>query len=57
MRLNLDETKDFLSRAGFALSPSSKADLIVEYFIEKKEYDIYVINLALFDHQQPLLGA
>ena len=57
MKLNLDETKDFLARAGYALSPSSKADLIVEYFIDNEEFDIYTINLALFDHEQPLLGA
>lgn len=56
LRLNLDETKDFLRRAGYALSPSSRFDLIVEYFIEQEVYDTYTINLALFDHNQPLLG-
>ena len=56
LRLNLDETKDFLSRAGYALSPSSMFDLIVEYFIENEVYDIYTINLALFKHEQRLLG-
>ncbi len=57
LRLNTDETRDFLGRAGYALSPSSRFDLIVEYFIEEEVYDIYTINLALFDHDQPLLGA
>ena len=56
LRLNVDETKDFLKRAGYAFSPSSKFDLIVEYFIDQKVYDIYTINLALFEHGQPLLG-
>lgn len=56
LELSLDETKDMLSRAGFALSPSSRFDLIIQYFIENGVYDIYVINLALFDHKQPLLG-
>lgn len=56
LRLNLDETKDFLSRAGYALSPSSMFDIIVEYFIEQEVYDIYTINLALFKHEQQLLG-
>ena len=56
LELDLDETKDFLGRTGYALSPSSVFDLIIEYFIEQKVYDYYTINLALFDHNQPTLG-
>jgi hypothetical protein len=56
LELNLDETKDFIGRAGYALSRSSKADIIVEYFIQRKEYDIFTINETLFAFQQPLLG-
>ncbi|WP_031555417.1 macro domain-containing protein [Lachnospira multipara] len=56
LELNLDDTKDLLSRAGLALSPCSKQDVIVQYFIEKKAYDIYEINLALFEHGEQLLG-
>ena len=57
LELNLDETKDFLGRAGYAFSPSSRFDLIIEYFIQNEVFDTYTINLALFDHDQPLLGA
>lgn len=57
LRLNLDETKDFLMRAGYAFSPSSKFDLIIEYSIEHGVYDLMLINGALFDHDQPQLGA
>ena len=56
LKLNLDDTKDFIGRAGYAFSPSSIFDLIIEYFIEQEVYDTYTINLALFDHNQPLLG-
>lgn len=56
LKLNLDETKDLLGRAGYALSPSNKFDLIIEYFIGQEVYDTYTINLALFEHKQPLLG-
>lgn len=56
LELNLDQTKDLLSRVGLALSPCNKLDLIVEYFIEREAYDIYYINSALYDHGQELLG-
>ncbi|MBP5281439.1 MAG: RNase III inhibitor [Lachnospiraceae bacterium] len=56
LELSLDDTRDFLGRAGYALSPSSVFDLIIEYFIEHGVYDTYTINLALFKHDQPILG-
>ncbi|MCR5323869.1 MAG: hypothetical protein K6E85_11440 [Lachnospiraceae bacterium] len=55
LKLSLDEVKDFLARAGYALSPSSRFDLIIQYFVEQEVYDLYTINLALFEHDQPLL--
>ena len=57
LELNIDETKDFIGRAGYALSHSSKSDIIVEFFIERKEYDIFTINEALFAFGQPVLGS
>lgn len=56
LELDLDDTKDLLSRARLALSPCSKQDVIVQYFIEKEAYDIYEINVALFEHGEQLLG-
>ena len=56
LELNLDETRDFIGRAGFAISHSSKLDIIVEYFIKRGEFDIFLINDTLFSFNQPLLG-
>ena len=57
LELNLEETRDFIGRAGFALTHSSKFDIIVEYFIRKGDYNIHEINLMLFEFDQSQLGS
>ena len=56
LELTLEETDDLIGRAGFRLSDSIPFDVIIKYFIEKGNYNIFEINEVLFAFNQPLLG-
>ena len=57
LELSLEDTKDLIGRAGYALTNSSKFDLIIRYFVEQGNYNVVEINLALYEFDQSLLGA
>ena len=56
LELDLEQAKDLLARADWAFSPSSKVDLIVQKAIIDKQYDIYQLNLVLFQYTNEILG-
>ena len=57
LELPLAQMQEMLGKAGFTLSHSSKFDIIVEYFVERGNYNVYEINEALFTFDQSLIGA
>ena len=57
LELTLEETENLLRIAGFAISHSSRFDIILEYFLKKRMYNIFEINEVLFHYDMPLLGS
>ena len=57
LELSLPETEKLLKKAGFALSHSSRFDIILEYFIQRRYFDVFEINEVLFQFDMPLLGS
>lgn len=57
LELDLAQTRDLIGRAGYTLTNSSIFDLIIQYHIENKQYNVVQINIVLYEFDQPLLGA
>lgn len=50
MKLNLDQARDLLKKAGYSFSHSSKTDLIIEYFLKTGEYNINTLNTVMYEY-------
>ena len=57
LELDLPETEDFIRRAGYTLTHSSKFDIIVEYFIKERNYNLIELDQVLYHFDQPLIGS
>ena len=57
LELDMDETNDLIGRAGYTLTRSSKFDVIIMYFIQSRNYNMFDINETLYEFDQSLLGA
>ena len=56
LHLDFDTTQEFLATAGYTLTKNNLADVIITFFIERKIFDINLVNEYLYEYKQPLLG-
>lgn len=56
LELNLEQTNDLIGRAGYTLTNSSRFDVIIQYFIREKNYNMFDINMTLFKYDEMTLG-
>ena len=57
LELTLPEAQSLLARAGYTLSHSYLADIVVEACIQKGIFNVLDVNELLFSYDQPLLGS
>ncbi len=57
LELSIDEANEMLMKAGFAFSNADKSDVFIKNCFAEQYYDIYNINLALFEHDLKTLGS
>ena len=55
LKLTLEEARELLSRAGYALSHASMRDVIIEYFFARKIWSLNTLNIKLTEYgEKPL---
>ena len=56
LRLNLEESREFLSLVGYTFSHHKKYDLIIEFLLDNQIYNIDAVNEILFHFTEPCFG-
>ncbi|MEQ6378137.1 hypothetical protein RZN25_15065 [Bacillaceae bacterium S4-13-56] len=56
LELDLEDTEEFLHSAGFSMNYSDKGDLVIQFFLERQNYNLHEINEALHHFQLQPLG-
>ena len=57
LRLNVDEARALLAKAGYAFSDASPLDLAVFWYLEHGSWDLFALNLVLAEMHLPQLGS
>ncbi len=57
LKLNLDDARDLLASAGYALTDNIAIDLIVRFCIENEIYNMFEVNQIVFKYTQSYLGS
>ena len=56
LRLNLKESTEFLSLAGYTFNHHKKYDLIIKFLLDDQIYEIDTVNEILFHFNEPCFG-
>ena len=56
LKLSMEEATDLLERAGYTLSHSIQRDIIIEYFISERVYNLNNINAFLYNMNEKIIG-
>lgn len=56
LELDIAQARDLIGRAGFTLTRSNKFDIVVEYFLLHRHYNVFDVNEVLFSYDLPQLG-
>lgn len=57
MKLELNEAVELMKYAGYAFSPSSKLDRMIEFFVRERIFNMDLVNYILYKNDLSILGS